>query len=294
VEETEAPRWLTSDLQSARLQALVPHTRVVRSASPTARVSKSIFLGHRDTPSVWHVSYTIRDQSTQREMETVLLIEDEAAIADTVVYALETEGFRVEWLRLGSDGVERLERGDVGLVVLDIGLPDGSGFEFCKIMRRFSNAPILFLTARDAEVDRVVGLEIGADDYVTKPFSPRELAARVKAILRRTRGDAPEVARDGFELDAGRALIRYCGQVLQLTHYEYLILKTLLHRPGQVYTRRQIMQQVWENPLDSDDRSVDTHIKGIRGKLRRIAPEREPLKTHRGIGYSLDCPVREL
>lgn len=227
-------------------------------------------------------------------IETVLLVEDESAIADTVIYALETEGYRVEWLRLGREGVERLGRGGVGMVVLDIGLPDGNGFEVCKLMRRFSDVPILFLTARNAEVDRVVGLEIGADDYVTKPFSPRELAARVKAILRRARGEASRIGAAEFELDPGRALVRYCGKVLDLTRYEYLILKTLLHHPGQVYTRRQIMQMVWDHPLDSDDRAVDTHIKGIRSKLREIAPESDPLKTHRGIGYSLDCAVREL
>lgn len=230
-------------------------------------------------------------------METILLVEDESAIADAVVYALETEGFRVHWVRLGRDGLARIERGDIALAVLDIGLPDGNGFEFCKAIRRISTLPIIFLTARDAEVDRIVGLEIGGDDYVTKPFSPRELAARVKAILRRARPERTEtggVNNRDFELDPGRALIRYCGVALELTKYEYLILKTLLHHPQQVFTRGQIMHRVWSTPDESEERAVDTHIKGIRAKLREIAPDQDPIKTHRGIGYSLEAKVHEL
>lgn len=227
-------------------------------------------------------------------METILLVEDESAIADAVVYALETEGFRVHWVRLGRDGLARIERGDIALTVLDVGLPDGNGFEFCKAIRRLSSVPILFLTARDAEVDRIVGLEIGGDDYVTKPFSPRELAARVKAILRRTRPEAPALIPQGFELDPGRALIRYCGVALELTRYEYLILKTLLHHPQQVFTRGQIMHRVWSTPDESEERAVDTHIKGLRAKLREIAADQDPIKTHRGIGYSIEARVHEL
>ncbi len=227
-------------------------------------------------------------------METILLVEDESAIADAVVYALETEGFRVHWVRLGRDGLARIERGDIALTVLDVGLPDGNGFEFCKAIRRLSPVPILFLTARDAEVDRIVGLEIGGDDYVTKPFSPRELAARVKAILRRTRPEAPVLIPHGFELDPGRALIRYCGVALELTRYEYLILKTLLHHPQQVFTRGQIMHRVWSTPDESEERAVDTHIKGLRAKLREIAADQDPIKTHRGIGYSIEARVHEL
>lgn len=233
-------------------------------------------------------------------METILIIEDEAAIADTLIYALETEGFQVEWVTLGREGVARIGQGGVALAVLDVGLPDGNGFEFCKEIRRLSELPVIFLTARNAEVDRIVGLEIGGDDYVTKPFSPREVAARVKAILRRARPD-PALPRAesaaGFDLESERALIRYNGQPLELTRTEYLILKALLHHPGAVFTRGQLMQYAWEEPGESEERAVDTHIKGIRAELRRVAPQlepgSEPLKTHRGIGYSIDGPVRE-
>ena len=131
-------------------------------------------------------------------MQRILIVEDEAAIADTLIYALETEGFGVHWCRLGGDGMELLGREPIDLVVLDVGLPDGNGFELCKAIRRFSEVPVIFLTARGDEVDRIVGLEIGADDYVVKPFSPREVAARVKAILKRvqpaTHGLAPSTA----------------------------------------------------------------------------------------------------
>ena len=228
-------------------------------------------------------------------MQTILLVEDETGIPHTVIYALQTEGFRVHWVCLGNEGVEALRAGPgVALVILDVGLPDGSGFEFCKAIRRFSNTPIVFLTARNAEVDRIVGLEIGADDYVSKPFSPRELAARVKVILRRAhRETVADADSEGFEVDAARARIAYRGQWLALTRYEYLILKLLLSQPERVFSRDQIMEQVWIEPGGSLDRAVDTHIKSLRAKLRSVSGEGDPIATHRGLGYSVTGPVRE-
>jgi two-component system catabolic regulation response regulator CreB len=231
-------------------------------------------------------------------MSTILLVEDETAIADAAAYALETEGFHVRRTGLGRDGVAALrDDPSVVLVILDVGLPDGNGFEFCKAMRTFSSAPIVFLTARSAEVDRIVGLEIGGDDYVSKPFSPRELAARVKAILRRI-PSADRVAAacldDCFAVDTVRARISYCGQVLSLTRYEYLILTTMLAQPERVFSRGQLMDQVWPEPDGSLERAVDTHIKSLRAKLRAVSPERDPITTHRGIGYSITGPVRAL
>lgn len=222
---------------------------------------------------------------------TILLIEDESAIAEAVLYALGTEGFKTLWHPLGQLGVEHLRTsGDVDLVILDVGLPDGSGFEFCKSIRVFSNVPIIFLTARNEEVDRIVGLEIGGDDYVSKPFSPRELVARVKAILKRMNGTdsatASAPAIPGFFLDEDRAQIDYWGQALDLTRYEYLILKLFLRQPGRVFSRAQIMDQVWQEPGASLERVVDTHIKALRAKLRLVR-DADPIKTHRGLGYSL-------
>lgn len=228
-------------------------------------------------------------------MQTILLIEDESSIADVVLYALKSEGFATEWRSLGGEGVEWLRNHpDTALLILDIGLPDGSGFEFCKAIRRFSEIPIVFLTARNEEVDRVVGLEIGGDDYVGKPFSPRELTARVKAILKRS-ATAPPTAPEQttFEVDSARCRIRYHQVWLDLTRYEYEVLSTLLRQPERIYSRGQIMDRVWPEPGDSLERAVDTHIKTLRAKLRQVRGDDNPIQTHRGMGYSISGSVRE-
>ena len=228
--------------------------------------------------------------------QTILLIEDEAAIADSVIYALQSEGFATEWYRLGGEGVEWLRQHDrTALLILDVGLPDGNGFEFCKTIRRFSDIPIIFLTARNDEVDRIVGLEIGADDYVGKPFSPRELAARVKAVLKRatTGSTSIPINETEFEIDTARARIRFYDSWLDLTRYEYLLLKMLLQQPERIYSRAQIMDQVWNEPEESLERVVDTHIKTLRAKLRAVSEEAAPIKTHRGMGYSISGTLRE-
>lgn len=224
---------------------------------------------------------------------TLLLIEDEAAIADTLVYALQSEGFRVLWRQLGREGLSCLEHETVDLVVLDIGLPDDNGFELCRRIRAQWSLPVIFLTARKEEVDRIVGLEIGADDYVTKPFSPRELAARAKAVLRRTRAGAdhdtpgPGGSAGPFTLDDVRKRIRFQDEWLDLTLYEYRILHTLVSRPEQVFSREHSMERAWDAPDHSFDRAVDTHIKTLRAKLRRVDPDSNPIRTHRGMGYSV-------
>jgi two-component system, OmpR family, catabolic regulation response regulator CreB len=222
---------------------------------------------------------------------TVLLVEDESSIADNVMYALRTEGFAAEWRSLGADGLTRLREGTVDLVILDIGLPDVSGLEVCKTIRTFSQVPIIFLTARAEEIDRVVGLEIGADDYVVKPFSPRELAARVKAILKRARGAppaSPSTAPGRFVVDQARARITYVGVPLELTRYEFLLLQFLIANPGRVFSRAQLLERVWDSAQTSLDRTVDAHVKSIRAKLRAVTADRDPITTHRGLGYSLD------
>ncbi|WP_092389871.1 two-component system response regulator CreB [Halopseudomonas salegens] len=223
--------------------------------------------------------------------DRILIIEDEPAIADALLYALATEGFDTHWCALAGDGMAWLQQQPVDLIMLDVGLPDESGFELCRRIRQFSNVPVMFLTARKEEVDRIVGLEIGADDYVVKPFSPREISARVRAILRRTRAQSqPEHEPDSalFEHDAERRRIRYQQQWLELTRYEYLILSALLRHPEHVLSREQLMDAAWEDPGASLDRVVDTHIKGIRVKLKKIRPDLDPIITHRGLGYSLD------
>jgi len=222
----------------------------------------------------------------------VLLIEDEAGIADAVLYALRSEGFEASHCLLGGTGLERLAAGGIDLVVLDVGLPDRNGFEVCRELRRSSDVPVIFLTARSGEIDRVVGLELGADDYMVKPFSPRELIARIRARLRRSikeQTDASGWKRiGGFEHDASGHRIRYHGQPLDLTRYEYGLLAVLLARPGAIHTRAQLMDAVWCDAGDSADRTVDAHVKTLRAKLRAIDPGSDPLRTHRGVGYSLE------
>ncbi|MBN8212173.1 MAG: two-component system response regulator CreB [Xanthomonadales bacterium] len=221
---------------------------------------------------------------------TILIAEDETAIADTVLYALRSEGFAAEHVLLGGEVAPKVRAGGVDLVVLDVGLPDITGFDVCRTLRTFSEVPVIFLTARDGEIDRVVGLELGADDYVVKPFSPRELVARVRARLRRrTQTEiAAWQAHGTFEIDREGKRIRYCGHALDLTRYEYGLLEVLMHRPGAVLSRMQLMDRVWADALESGDRTVDTHIKTLRAKLRSLNEQDDPIRTHRGLGYSLD------
>jgi two-component system catabolic regulation response regulator CreB len=235
------------------------------------------------------------------ERPRILIVEDEPAIADTLIYALKTEGFDPEWCATGGAGLAALTSKPFDFVVLDVGLPDGSGFDFCKQIRARSAVPVLFLTARNTELDRVLGLELGGDDYLAKPFSPRELTARVKAILRRTAhansdagGEkAPANAgvavakKAGFSVDEERCLIHYHAAPLDLTRYEFRLLKTLVAKPGRVFSRDQLMTAAWEDPAASLDRTVDAHIKTLRAKLRAVTPHIDPIQTHRGLGYSL-------
>ena len=222
-------------------------------------------------------------------MQTILIVEDEPTIASPLLYALENEGFLTHHCTTCQDARRYLKDHKTSLCILDIGLPDGNGLELCKEIRQDSDIPILFLSARTDEIDRILGLELGGDDYVTKPFSPREVVARVKSILKRTEKrtkNPPQQNQKVFQVNDGHKKIYFKSVVLELTKYEYGILKMLLQRPGQVYSRSQIMNEVWDEPDMSLERTVDTHIKGIRNKLNTIDPT-DYLQTHRGIGYSV-------
>ncbi|MRV75112.1 two-component system response regulator CreB [Duganella sp. FT92W] len=235
--------------------------------------------------------------------KTILIVEDESAIADSIAYALRTDGYCPQHVALGEQALAAMRAPEPpALMVLDVGLPDISGLEVCRRLRQFSDAPVIFLTARSDEIDRIVGLEIGADDYVTKPFSPRELVARIRVVLRRlqppVRDAAPAVqsgataglaATAGFELRAAEARILFRGRPLDLTRYEYLLLKTLVEHPGHVLSRAQLMDRVWTDAPDTLDRTVDGHIRSLRAKLRVIDPGADPIQTHRGMGYSLSA-----
>jgi two-component system catabolic regulation response regulator CreB len=218
----------------------------------------------------------------------ILIVEDEPAIADNIQYALETDGFDTLCLYSGMPVISQLSKEPIDLIILDIGLPDINGLELCKEIRKTHSLPIIFLTARVDEVDRVVGLEIGGDDYITKPFSPRELSARVKAVLRRThRKTASPSSSKAFHVDESKRQISYFEKFLDLSRYEYNLLKTFIRRPGHVFTRDQLMDLAWDEPEASMDRTIDAHIKNIRAKLKAIRPDKDPIATHRGTGYSL-------
>jgi len=219
----------------------------------------------------------------------ILVIEDEQGIAETITYALKTEGLAPIHCATGKSGLEALEKHAVDLVILDIGLPDINGFDLLKKIREASNVPVLILTARSDEVDRVLGLELGGDDYVVKPFSPRELTARVRAILRRINPADKKNSTDGsiFSIDKNRRQVTYYDEQLLLSRYEFNILCLFIERPGWVFSREKIMDLVWTEPEESFERTVDAHIKSIRAKLKSINPDIDPIVTHRGVGYSL-------
>jgi two-component system catabolic regulation response regulator CreB len=222
----------------------------------------------------------------------LLLVEDDPAIARTVAYALEREGLAVTHSLLLGDARAQLRGARFDLLVLDVGLPDGSGLELLRELRADparAALPVLVLSARGEEIDRVLGLELGADDYLPKPFSPRELAARVKALLRRAAVPAAASApARAFHDDAAGQRISLHGQPLALTRREYRLLATLLAGAGRIHSRDALLAAAWGDDSDSADRTVDTHIKTLRAKLREADPAREYISTHRGMGYCLD------
>lgn len=219
----------------------------------------------------------------------VLIVEDDAHIAELLRLHLRDEGYAVEHAADGNEGMRRLEEGGWDALVLDLMLPGIDGLEICKRARAMARyTPIIITSARSSEVHRILGLELGADDYLAKPFSPRELVARVRALLRRAH--APVVpaaaAPGGFQIDG--LSVRYQGQLLNLTRRELGLLKKLLATPGRIQSREALLDAVWGQEAESSDRTVDTHIKTLRAKLREVAPEIDPIRTHRGLGYSFE------
>ncbi len=230
-------------------------------------------------------------------MLRILLVEDEVAIADTLVYALETEHFEVTHVTTASDAL-KLSTDDYQLAILDVGLPDISGFDLCAQIRKSSAMPVLFLTARDSEIDRILGLELGGDDYVTKPFSPREVVARIRAILRRagTSKDGKKTQHEtiqgqkhgALEHDPAAMTISCMGKRMNLTAHEYKLLAALMSQPGRIFTRDQLLMKAWEDPGSAMDRTIDAHIKSLRAKIRECTPDdSDPIETRRGLGYTL-------
>ncbi|MBQ0754707.1 MAG: two-component system response regulator CreB [Gammaproteobacteria bacterium] len=219
-------------------------------------------------------------------MHNILIVDDEQSIADTLLFALQRDCFQAESVSLGANALSRLRTADYDLVILDIGLPDITGFDVCRSLRQFSQVPVLFLTARDEEVDRILGLEMGGDDYVTKPFSPREVVARVRAILKRTTSKPAHAEEEilRYEPDARRLLVK--GQSLDLTTAELRLIEVLTQAPSRVFSRQQLLDAIGAS-YEVLDRSIDTHIKTLRKKLRD-AGAGDCIRTHRGLGYSLE------
>jgi len=224
------------------------------------------------------------------ERGTILVVDDEPNIADLIELYLSREGYRVVKATTGEGGVCAVGEHRPRLVVLDVGLPDVDGLEVCRRLRLTSTIPVIFLTARDGEIDRVLGLELGADDYVTKPFSPAELVARVKAVLRRTEGPAAaEILQAGAAtIDLGRREVRVRDEPVAFTTKEFELLRFLAERPGLALSRQQILDNVWGYDWFGDARTVDVHIAQVRKKIGDAVP----ITTVRGLGYRLDRPAR--
>ncbi len=223
-------------------------------------------------------------------MPKLLLVEDEKPIAEGLAITLEAEGFQVAWVKDGMDAIPTWERVRPDLVVLDLMLPGMSGTEICRAIRGRSDVPIIMLTARDAEVDRVVGLELGADDYLTKPFSTRELVARIKAVLRRApMVDAPlseaPVEASGVRVDRARHEVRVDGQLVEFPPKEFDLLAFLVEYAGRVLTRGQLIDEIWGSDYVGDTKTLDVHIRRLRGRIEQDPANPTRILTVRGVGY---------
>jgi len=222
----------------------------------------------------------------------ILLVDDEPKVCEIIKAYLVKDGYDVIVAADGKIAIEQAQRHKPDLILLDLNLPELDGLEVCRTIRKQSNVPIIMLTARDEEVDKIVGLEMGADDYVTKPFSPRELAARVSAVLRRYREglkQGEQIVAGEFRLDPEKHEATYLGQLLSLTAAEFKLLSVLAHNPDRVYTRLQLMDSAFGESYEGYERTIDAHIKNIRQKMSKLAPESaNPLVTVRGVGYKLE------
>ncbi len=224
-------------------------------------------------------------------MSRVLVVEDEESYSDALAYMLRKEGFEVAIAATGPEALAEFDRAGADIVLLDLMLPGIPGTEVCRQIRQTSNVPVIMVSAKDDEVDKVVGLELGADDYVTKPYSPRELVARIRAVLRR--GVEPELAPTTLEagsvrMDVERHIVTVGGEEVRLPLKEFELLEMFLRNPGRVLTRGQLIDRVWGSDYVGDTKTLDVHVKRLRAKLEDNPAEPTMLITVRGLGYKLD------
>jgi DNA-binding response OmpR family regulator len=226
------------------------------------------------------------------DSSTILLVDDEESVRKVLTFPLERDGFRVVQAGDGEEALQRFGESAPDLVVLDIMLPKLDGLEVCKRLRATSQVPIIMLTARDDELDKVIGLELGADDYITKPFSIREFRSRVRALLRRAKAPAhgagePEerIEADGLVIDVPRRTVEVRGTPVQLTYVEFELLRTLASHPGRVYSRRMLLEALWKSADYRDPRTIDVHVRHLREKLESEPRTPEYILTVRGVGY---------
>jgi DNA-binding response OmpR family regulator len=230
------------------------------------------------------------------DSSTILLVDDEDSVQSLLTYPLERDGFRVVSARDGEEALRLFAAEPVDLVVLDIMLPKLDGLEVCKRLRAESSVPIIMLTARDDEIDTLLGLELGADDYITKPFSIREFRSRVRALLRRAgapRRDMPEaepLVSGNVSLDSDRRVATVDGRALDLTYVEFELLRTLVAQPGKVFSRRALLQAIWGDSSYREPRTIDVHVRHLREKIEEDPSEPELILTVRGAGYRLREP----
>lgn len=220
--------------------------------------------------------------------KSVLIVEDEAKLAQVLIDYLHNAGFATRWIANGNDVIDEFKRAPATIVLLDLMLPGKDGTQLCRELRAFSDVPIIMITALVEEIDRLLGLELGADDYICKPFSPREVVARVKAILRRLEPRSEDHATEGVIVDAEKMTISIDGQALELTLSEFTLLSILAKRPGRVFSRNALLDQLNEEFRDVSDRSVDSHIKNLRRKLAAIKPDQTIIHSVYGVGYKFE------
>ena len=222
-------------------------------------------------------------------MKHVLIVEDEKKLADILIAYLNKEQFRVTHHESGTGVTDWVKKNQPNIILLDLMLPDVNGKDLCKEIRQFSTVPIIMVTAMIDEIDRLIGLELGADDYVCKPFSPKEVVARVKAVLRRSEGDFNQgEIFDAFEVNDETYSIKLYGDRLDLTPVEFRLLKMFIQSPGRVFNRDQILDNIFEDGRIVLDRTVDTHVKNLRHKLKKASPEHDYVRSVYGIGYSFE------